>query len=240
MSIRDVLGLQIGEAALTSWNVIRDSSCCYKSLLCISVLLNHDKLVIKPFLSRQNEGVASTYLRSNDIPSVNDETEKLRHASCSCSLHDQERIKLNLTELQYVGDPANLHRNLATKRSLDDRLRDEHHHDRGETVVSSVRHTSAVDMFVTYAAVAAKTSVLELVPCVRKIRPAAKTTANPVMHRRRSRVRESCLSTTMATTGIKQAKTVDKLEVRRSAAPSDLRSTVLRCFGCVSCFGLRR
>jgi len=43
----------------------------------------------------------------------------------------------------------------------------------------------------TYAAVAAKISVLEAVPCVRKMRSIAKITAKPVIHRSRSRVPET-------------------------------------------------
>jgi hypothetical protein len=89
----------------------------------------------------------------------------------------------------------------------------------------------------TYAAVAAKISVLELVPRVRKIKPAAKKIAKPVIQIRRSRVRESCLSTAIATTGIKQATTVDRLEVKRRAVPSDIRSTVLRSSGSDLRFG---
>lgn len=79
---------------------------------------------------------------------------------------------------------------------------------------------------ITYAAVAANISVLELVPCVRKIRRTANMTAKPVMHKSRSRVPETCVSTAIATTGIKHAITVVRLDVKRRAAFSETNSRV--------------
>jgi hypothetical protein len=83
----------------------------------------------------------------------------------------------------------------------------------------------------TYAAVAAKISVLEVVPCVREINRMAKTIAKPVMHNRRFRVPETCVRTAIAMTGIKQAMTVESADVNRSAVCSDMDSKVC----CSSC-----
>lgn len=96
-------------------------------------------------------------------------------------------------------------------------------------LVGTITITSQAPLL-TYAAVAAKISVLELVPWVRNMRPAAKSVENPVIQINKSRVPCSCVSAAIATTGIKQAIIVEKPDVSRKAVSSDTDSSVLRSY----------